>query len=197
MQASPYDLKAWGYPAILIETPEGKAEYVEHQRAFSAESQELRQRLLRELYALAPVDGFRPEPCPRKHGRTAMTTSHDSHRRHEIDLTIHLTEAPGAPEYVFRLSASGGALAEGCTLPDSAAALAAVEQHGEDIFFPKPGPPKMCTQQYGGPQVAVVTGWFLGREVTSQFSRTDGCEIARWRAMAPLLGGVAGSTGAI
>ena len=30
----------------------------------------------------------------------------------------------------------------------------------------------------------------------SQFSRTDGCEIARWRAMAPLLGGVAGSTGA-
>jgi len=126
-----------------------------------------------------------------------MTATHDSHRRHEIDLTIHLTETPGATEYVFRLAASGGALAEGCTLPDSAAALAAVEQHGEDIFFPKPGPPKMCTQQYGGPQVAVVTGWFLGREVISQFSRTDGCEIARWRAMAPLLGGVAGSTGAI
>lgn len=126
-----------------------------------------------------------------------MTAAHDSHRRHEIDLTVRLTEAPDAPEYVFRLAASGGALAEGCTLPDSAAALAAVEQYGEDIFFPKPGPPKMCTQQYGGPQVAVVTGWFLGREVTSQFSRTDGCEIARWRTMAPLLGGIAGSTGAI
>jgi len=117
--------------------------------------------------------------------------------RPEIDLTIRLTEAPGAPEYVFRLEASGGALAGGCTLPDSAAALAAVTQHGEDIFFPKPGPPRMCTQQYGGPQVAVVTGWYLGREVNSEFSRTDGCEIARWRAMAPLLGGVAGSTGAI
>ncbi|HSL38230.1 MAG TPA: serine protease inhibitor [Arthrobacter sp.] len=116
---------------------------------------------------------------------------------HEIDLTVRLTEAPGAPEHVFRLAASGGALAEGCTLPDSAAALAAVTQHGEDIFFPKPGPPKLCTQQYGGPQVAVVTGWFLGREVSSEFSRTDGCEIARWRTMAPLLGGVAGSTGAI
>lgn len=126
-----------------------------------------------------------------------MTAAHESHRHPEIDLTIRLTEAPGAAEYVFRLTASGGDLAEGCTLPDSAAALAAVAQHGEDIFFPKPGPPKMCTQQYGGPQVAVVTGWFLGRQVTSQFSRTDGCEIARWRAMAPLLGGVAGSTGAI
>ena len=120
-----------------------------------------------------------------------------SHNRLEIDLIIRLTESPGAPEYVFQLAASGGALAEGCTLPDSPAALSAVTQHGEDIFFPKPGPPKMCTQQYGGPQVAVVTGWFLGREVHTQFSRTDGCEIARWRAMAPLLGGVAGSTGAV
>ena len=45
--------------------------------------------------------------------------------------------------------------------------------------------------------MAVVTGWFDGREVNSQFSRTDGCEIARWRTMAPLLGGVAGSTGAV
>ena len=37
-----------------------------------------------------------------------------------------------------------------------------------------------------------MTGWYLGREVNSRFSRTDGCEIARWRAMAPLLGGNAG-----
>ena len=121
----------------------------------------------------------------------------DSHSRHEIDLTIRLTEAPDTPEYVFRLTASGGVLAEGCTLPDSTAALEAVTLHGEDIFFPKPGPPRLCTQQYGGPQVAVVTGWFQGREVNSQFSRTDGCEIARWRTMAPLLGGVAGTTGAV
>ena len=126
-----------------------------------------------------------------------MTATHDSHTRPEIDLTIRLTEVPGAPERVFRLEASGGDLAGVCSLPDSAAALAAVTQHGEDIFFPKPGPPKLCTQQYGGPQVAVVTGWFRGREVSCEFSRTDGCEIARWRTMAPLLGGLAGSTGAI
>jgi hypothetical protein len=49
MQASPYDLDEWGYPAIRIETPEGKAEYVEQQRSFAAESQELRRRLLQEL----------------------------------------------------------------------------------------------------------------------------------------------------
>lgn len=52
MQASPYDLAEWGYPAIPIETAAGKAQYVEYQRAFSAEAQELRGRLLE---ALAPL----------------------------------------------------------------------------------------------------------------------------------------------
>lgn len=59
MQASPYDLAEWGYPPIAIETPEGKAEYVEHQRSFAAESQELRQRLLRELAPLLPGGGIK------------------------------------------------------------------------------------------------------------------------------------------
>ncbi|MFE4835045.1 3-methyladenine DNA glycosylase [Arthrobacter sp. NPDC056691] len=52
MQASPYDLTDWGYPAIPIETPDGKAAYVEQQRAFSAEAQELRSRLLAALTPL-------------------------------------------------------------------------------------------------------------------------------------------------
>jgi hypothetical protein len=46
MQASPYDLEEWGYPAIRIETPQGKAEYVEYQRAFAGEAQALRGRVL-------------------------------------------------------------------------------------------------------------------------------------------------------
>ena len=51
--------------------------------------------------------------------------------------------------------------------------------------------------QPGGPQVAVVTGTYRGRGVEARFSRTDGCEISRWKSMAPLLGGTAGSTGAV
>ncbi|MHA7175175.1 3-methyladenine DNA glycosylase [Arthrobacter sp. Sr24] len=45
MQASPYDLAEWGYPPIPIETATGKSDYVAHQRAFSAESAVLRDRL--------------------------------------------------------------------------------------------------------------------------------------------------------
>lgn len=114
----------------------------------------------------------------------------------DFDLTVTLTEAPGGPAHVFTLVCHSGRLAES-TVPDPAGAVAAVERFGERIFFPTPGPPKLCTQQYGGPQVAVVTGHFGGRSVHSRFSLTDGCEIARWRALSPLLGGIAGSTGAI
>ncbi len=53
MQASPYDLAEWGYPAIPIETPQGKASYVEYQRNFAAEATALRERLALDLGALA------------------------------------------------------------------------------------------------------------------------------------------------
>ena len=110
-----------------------------------------------------------------------------------VDLAIRLREAPAAGEYVFRLVAAGGRVLDGSTLPAAAAALEAVERFGEDIFFPKPGPPRLCTQQYGGPQVAEVTGTFHGRSVRTVFRRTDGCEIARWNSLAALLGGTPGA----
>ncbi len=54
MRASPYDLEAWGYSPIAIETTAGKSEYVRLQRGFAEESQALRERLLRDLeFALA------------------------------------------------------------------------------------------------------------------------------------------------
>ena len=55
MRASPYDLSALGYPPVAIETREGKAEYVEAQRGFTARSQQLRRRLLEAIDALPPA----------------------------------------------------------------------------------------------------------------------------------------------
>ena len=110
-----------------------------------------------------------------------------------VDLSIRLREEPAAGEYVFRLVAAGGRVLDGSTLPAPAAALEAVQRFGEDIFFPKPGPPRLCTQQYGGPQVAEVTGTFHGRRVRAVFRRTDGCEIARWNSLSALLGGTPGA----
>lgn len=52
MKASPYDLAAWGYPPIKIETAEGKADYVARQRGFSAEANVLRGRLAQAVNLL-------------------------------------------------------------------------------------------------------------------------------------------------
>ena len=46
MRASPYDLASWGYEAIAVETPSGKAEYVREQRGFAERGQAIRARLL-------------------------------------------------------------------------------------------------------------------------------------------------------
>ena len=47
MQASPYDLSSYGQPAVKIETPEGKAEYIARQREFARRAAALRARLIR------------------------------------------------------------------------------------------------------------------------------------------------------
>jgi len=44
-----------------------------------------------------------------------------------------------------------------------------------------------CTQIYGGPQVARVSGRLRGRVVWATFQRRDGCEISRWARVGALL----------
>lgn len=39
---------------------------------------------------------------------------------------------------------------------------------------------EICTEQYGGPEIAVVRGRFEGRPVSLRLSRTNGCRIAEW-----------------
>ena len=56
MRASPYDLSGLGYPPIAVETPEGRAEYVRHQRVFAERGAVLRERLLVALDELARRD---------------------------------------------------------------------------------------------------------------------------------------------
>jgi hypothetical protein len=45
----------------------------------------------------------------------------------------------------------------------------------------------VCTEIYGGPNVAIVTGRFRGTRVWAKFQLRNGCEIARWKRVVPLL----------
>lgn len=49
MRASPYDLSEWGYEAIKIETEEGRADYLQHQKKIQEEAEGLRARLISDL----------------------------------------------------------------------------------------------------------------------------------------------------
>ena len=75
--------------------------------------------------------------------------------------------------------------------PDAQAACAAIAAGGPDAFEPTPMD-VACTEQWGGPQTATVTGTVGGEAVNAEFSRTNGCEISRWAALEPLFGPDAG-----
>jgi hypothetical protein len=67
MQASPYDLSSYGHPAVKIETPEGKAEYIARQREFARRASALRSRLIRvcdELLGPAAASANRKTVAP-------------------------------------------------------------------------------------------------------------------------------------
>ncbi|MER6528905.1 SSI family serine proteinase inhibitor [Streptomyces sp. NPDC001508] len=73
--------------------------------------------------------------------------------------------------------------------PDPRRACAAVERNthwGSDPFAPVPAD-SVCTMIHGGPATAHVTGSWAGRPVNATYKRSDGCEIARWNQMVPLL----------
>ncbi|RDG30745.1 hypothetical protein DVH02_33925 [Streptomyces corynorhini] len=57
---------------------------------------------------------------------------------------------------------------------------------GEDPFAPV-AKDTMCTMLHGGPATARITGSWRGRSVDASFSKANGCEISRWRALEPVL----------
>jgi hypothetical protein len=68
MQAAPYDLSSYGQPAVAVETPEGKAEYVRRQRELAGRAADLRAGLIAVCEQLLGVR--RPDAVLSSAGRT-------------------------------------------------------------------------------------------------------------------------------
>lgn len=70
------------------------------------------------------------------------------------------------------------------THPEAEAACA----HLQELEAPlAPLPPDMiCTEQYGGPQTARVTGRWAGEPVDLELTRSNGCSISQWDGLVPL-----------
>ena len=73
-----------------------------------------------------------------------------------------------------------------CATPAQSTACGAAAGVSTADLAPTAGD-KACTQIYGGPQTASITGTLRGEHVDARFKRTDGCEIARWEHVQPLL----------
>jgi len=72
------------------------------------------------------------------------------------------------------------------THPDPSAACAALAAKGKTAL-PPVAKDVMCTQIYGGPQTAKITGTWNDEPVNASFKRTNGCEVSRWKALQGLL----------
>ncbi|MDT9681822.1 SSI family serine proteinase inhibitor [Streptomyces sp. TRM76323] len=103
-----------------------------------------------------------------------------------LTVTVEQTGNPAA-DGTFRLECDGDRGSGTHPRADRACArLAALSEEDQDPFAPVPQD-RMCTQQHGGPATARVTGTWHGREVDARFTRTNGCEIARWESLQPVL----------
>jgi subtilisin inhibitor-like len=97
------------------------------------------------------------------------------------DLTIVVGDGSGSTStWQLTCDPPGG------THPDPKAACRALETNGA-AALPAVPKDKACTQIYGGPETATITGTWQGQPVMSRFARNDGCQISRWKLMEGLL----------
>ena len=109
----------------------------------------------------------------------------------ELAIMVKPSET-GTPSN-FTLVCVDGVPAAESQHPDAAAACSAVKNDAA-LLSPAPRPTdQACTQQYGGPQEATVTGVVDGQAVEATFSLRDGCEISAWNAAKAVLGSTGGA----
>ena len=97
-----------------------------------------------------------------------------------LTITVWPAGLDGSSErWTLRCGPTGG------TLPARAAACRKLSSLSAPF---KPIPENsVCTEIYGGPAVARITGRFRGQRIWAEFRRRNGCEIGRWDRLRPLL----------
>ena len=105
-----------------------------------------------------------------------------------IELTVLYDDGSGR-KTTGSLSCRGAdRRAEGALDGSSSPAELCAQARGiADLLTSEPDKRRACTQIYGGPETATVTGTIDGDRVDRRFSRTNGCELADYKRAAGLL----------
>ncbi|MET0930981.1 MAG: SSI family serine proteinase inhibitor [Aeromicrobium sp.] len=109
---------------------------------------------------------------------TSDDTAADAPPPAGTSLTIVVTPAEDAETSTYELTCDPA----GGDHPQPEQACDAIAAAGAGVFEPVPAD-QMCSQQYGGPQVATITGTYDGEDVDATFNRENGCEIDRWEKL--------------
>ena len=97
------------------------------------------------------------------------------------------------PAVNYTLVCQGGVPSAESKHPAADAACIALKENPA-VLTPSPkNTAQACTEQYGGPQKATVTGIVDETPVDVTFARTNGCEISAWNAAQSILGSSGGA----
>lgn len=105
--------------------------------------------------------------------------------------SLHITVWPNGQGHAPKRSYTLTCAPSGGTLPHRASACRKLASLNAP--FAPTRKDLVCTEIYGGPQEALVTGRFRGSLVRARFSRKDGCEIGRWTRVRFLFPGAVAS----
>jgi hypothetical protein len=100
--------------------------------------------------------------------------------------SLNITIWPNGQDHMLKRTVTLRCAPVGGTLPNRASACRRLAKL-KTPFAPVPKN-VACTEIYGGPAQALVTGRFRGRLVRATFNLQDGCEIGRWASLRFLLG---------
>jgi hypothetical protein len=107
-----------------------------------------------------------------------------------VRLTVVFTREDGAPRRVARLRCAGDDARAAGYLHDLGAARACRLARGRaGLLASSPDSQRACTQVYGGPERARVSGRIGEHAIARSFARSDGCRIDEWARAMPLLPG--------
>jgi len=94
-----------------------------------------------------------------------------------LEITIKSDGTNVSATYI--LECSDGSVVPTSTLPMPSVACDELEDH-PNVLTPSLDPATPCTEIYGGPQRAEISGTFNGQPIDSEFSRSNGCLISQW-----------------
>ncbi|WP_426989531.1 SSI family serine proteinase inhibitor [Pseudarthrobacter sp. Y6] len=109
------------------------------------------------------------------------------------ELAIMVRPSPTETAVNYTLVCRDGLPTAESKHPNPEAACAALKNNAA-LLSPAPKSKDVaCTEQYGGPQTATVTGIVDDTPVDAAFARTNGCEIGAWNAAQDVLGASGGA----